>query len=340
MFLKKITLFNFRNFKNLELNFEKNTTFIVGKNSLGKTNILEAVYFLINGVGFREEKEEELIKIEENQSQVLGSFLVDNDFLTYEIKLKLVNGKILKKFYIENTEKNHFQYKKDLIKTVLFSPDQLNIIIGSPQDRRDYFNKIIGLFDYQYKKSLNNYEKALRKRNKLLEAKISIDKLKEELRFWDDYLIKQGSYLSLKRQEYIDFLNSHQKVDVKFFSIKYLKNEISKKSLEDSFEESLRYRKTLVGPQKDDFEILINEKNVHKFASRSEQRLAIFWLKINEIKYIEENLKTKPIVLLDDIFSELDDTNQKLIFPIIKNYQTIATAINKIEENDYQIIYL
>ncbi len=341
MFLKKIILFNFRNFTHFQVEFKKNITLIVGRNSLGKTNLLEAIYFLINGQGFREEKEEELIKIGEDQSEVEGEFLVNNDFLTYHINLKYSdNKKAIKKFFIEKSEKKHFQYQKEQIKTVLFSPDQLNIIIDSPQIRRDYFDDIISIFDYQYKKSLHNFEAALKKRNKILESIGNYSQLKEELEFWNDYLVKQGSYLTAKRQEYVDFLNNHQEIDSKFFSIKYLKNEISKEKLKNCLETDLKYKRTTIGPQKDDFEIFIGEKSVHKFGSRSEQRLAIFWLKANEIRYIENNLKIKPIILLDDIFSELDEENQKIIFPIIKNYQTIASSIKLLKNDLVQVIYL
>ncbi|MCS6956644.1 MAG: DNA replication and repair protein RecF [Patescibacteria group bacterium] len=347
MFLKKIKLINFRNFKEKELIFDKNIALIIGKNSLGKTNILESIHFLINGVGFREEKEEELIKFQEKEAKVLGDFLINKDFLLYSIFLKLEKtGKTTKKFYIEKSEKKHFLYQKEQTKTVLFSPEQLEIIIGSPESRRNYFDKIISLFDKEYKKKLINYEQALRKRNKILELKLDFKKLIDELYFWDNYLIEQGSYLTLKREEYINFLNSNQKIYNQFFSIKYLKNEINKENLKDSLEESIKYKRTIIGPQRDDFEIyLLNnkdnqEKNIHKFGSRSEQRLALFWLKINEIKYIEKNKKIKPIILLDDIFSELDEDNRKIIFPIINNYQTFATSVEKLNIDYCQYLYL
>lgn len=342
MFLKKISLINFRNFSHKEIFFDKEKTLIIGKNSLGKTNILEAIYFLINGEGFREEKEEELIKTGEKFTEVKGVFLVGrNDFLSYSIKIEVKNNKINKKFYIEKTEKNFFLYEKEQTKTVLFSPEQLEIIIDSPEKRRSYLNKIIGLFDFQYKKKLINYEQALRKRNKILELNFSNQRIIEELKFWDNFLIKEGKYLTEKREEYINFLNNHPQIESKFFSIVYLKNEINEKRLKETFDQSLVYKKTLVGPQRDDFQIFIDQKNVHKFGSRSEQRLAIFWLKLNEIKHIEKNKKIKPIILLDDIFSELDNENQKIIFPLLSDYQTIGTSVVDIDMSvSSQKIYL
>jgi len=333
MLLKNINLINFRNFKNKKIDFHPSLTLISGMNSQGKTNILEGIHFLINGVGIRETKEEELLFFNEKEGLVEGNFDESGNITSYLIKLYFVGDKLNKVFFIDKTRKKHQQYLQQQTKTVLFSPEQINIIIGSPQLRRDYFDKLISLFDWEYKKRLVNYHLALKKRNKILELKADKENLKEELSFWDKYLIDQGSYLTKKREEYLDFLNSYQSLDSKSFYISYLKNEITQKTLDDSFEESLRYRKTIVGPQKDDFQIyLANEKikkNIHSFGSRSEQRLAIFWLKINEIRYFEKTMKIKPIILLDDIFSELDESNKKIIFSLIKNYQTIATTAEK-----------
>ena len=128
----------------------------------------------------------------------------------------------------------------------------------------------------------------------------------------------------------MEFLNNNQKLDSKIFKIDYLKNEFNKNRLEDVREKEKIIRKTIIGPQKDDFIISISDdiltKDVHHFGSRSEQRLAIFWLKMNELKFFEENFQKKSLLLLDDIFSELDVDNKKLIFSLITKYQTVATT--------------
>ncbi len=331
MLLKQLVLINFRNFSDKKIDLSPFLTLIIGKNSLGKTNILEGIYFFVNGFGFREIKEEELLSFGKNEAMVEGVVTINKDEdLRCAVKMSLIDQRISKKFFINKTERKHSQYVDDQIKTILFSPEQINIIIGSPQLRREYFDKMIAVFDLEYKKRLINYQAALRKRNKVLELRIPVDKLQGELKFWDEYLIKQGRYLTKKRQAYIDFLNDNQELDSKKFSIVYLKNEINELRLKENFPESIRYRKTLIGPQKDDFQIFVNssygKKNVHHFGSRSEQRLAVFWLKINEIKYFEKFFKKKPIILLDDIFSELDQNNQKTIIPLISQYQTVATT--------------
>lgn len=351
MILKQINLFNFRNIKKILFDFSPLLTLIIGDNSKGKTNLLESLYFIITGEGFREEKEEELISFDKEEMSVQAIFLDKEEKRLFQIKLIKKNNIFVKTFFIDKTPKRYFQYRKELLGVVLFTPEQINIITGPPSERRNYFNKQISLYDLEYKKHLNNYENALKKRNKILERYTDTNTLLEELTFWNDYLEKEARYITKKRQLYVDFLNSNQKLDSKMFSIVYEKNEFNKFRLKESFNKEKIIRKTIIGPQKDNFKILINSddfnKDVNRFGSRSEERLAVFWLKINELKYYEI-LKMRPILLLDDIFSELDEKNQKIIISLINNYQTIATTTEtKVEKlikfsdnRSYHSIYL
>lgn len=326
MILEKIILKNFRNLEEKNFSFNSNLTLIIGENAHGKTNLLEAIHFVSNGTGFREAKENELIGLEKNMASVEATFKTKEIPLQFKITLRNNGNFIEKVFFINKARKKSFQYRKDSAFAVLFAPQQIEILTDSPDIRRKYFDRLISFFDLEYKKRLTNYESALRKRNKLLEIIKDVNKLKEELHFWDDYLIEQAKYISDKRSFYINFLNLHPDLEKKHFKIEYLKNEINKKRLNDVFQKELLLRRTLVGPQKDDFKIFLENKDLHSYGSRSEQRLAIFWLKINEINYYESNFGTKPILLLDDIFSELDEKNKKLVFDLIKKYQTVLTT--------------
>ncbi len=326
MLLKQIQLKHFRNFADKLFSIHPFLTVIIGENARGKTNLLEALYFLVNGQGFREAKEEELIQLEKNSTIVEALFGSEDAEFEFKVHLekKLLSNK--KDFYINKTKKRFIQYVNDQTKVVLFSPEQLEIITGSPARRREYFNKLISLFDLEYRKRLSNFENALRRRNKILETYRSEIQLKEDLEFWDNYLEEQTNYIFQKREDYVNYLNKNPKLDNKIFYLNYLKDLLTKKRLLEVFPEEKRWRRTLIGPQKDDFQILLNEKNVQHFGSRSEKRLAIFWLKLNEIHYFEELYKKKPILLLDDIFSELDNHNRKIILDLIKKYQTIVTT--------------
>lgn len=329
MILKQITLENFRNIKSGQYTFSPSLTVIQGNNSKGKTNLLESIYFLITGTGFREEKEAELINFDKNYLTVGGFFDDGQENNTYLIRIEKKDAKTVKSFYLNKTLKRHLFYQKELPGAVLFTPEQITIINGPPSERRKYFNILISSYDNEYKKRLNNYEVAIRKRNRILEKHGEVQTLIDELKFWNEYIEKQADYITFSRQQYIDFLNNNKKLDSKEFSIKYLKNEFNQINLKKVFEKEKLIRKTLIGPQKDDFRIIINnDKDIHHYGSRSEERLAVFWLKINELRYFEK-LNKKPLLLLDDIFSELDKNNQKVIFPLIRNYQTVATTTEK-----------
>lgn len=326
MILEKITLHNFRNFSDLKFTFSPFLTIIYGENAQGKTNLLEAAYCLTQGSGFRESKEEELINIGKNNAEIEGLFINERNKVTLKIVFQKTKNIFGKKYVINNTVKKLSHFQQEGIKSVLFSPQQLEIISGSPDQRREYLDKQISFYDQNYKKKLNNYQNALRKRNKVLETYRTEKALTDELFFWDDYLEEQGDYLSEKRISYIEFLNKNPNLDSKSFFIKYQPNLFTKKRLKGVFEVEKRYRRTIIGPQKDDFQIYLDKKNIHRFGSRSEHRLGIFWLKINEIKYYESIFDKKPILLLDDVFSELDLKNKKLILDLITKYQTILTT--------------
>lgn len=326
MVLKQIVLKNFRNFTHARFTIHPSLTVVVGQNARGKTNLLESIFFIINGSGFRETKEIQLLKQNEQLGQVDGRFSFRGEETVFSIILQNTNNEITKAFFLDKTKRKYAQYKKDAISAVLFSPHQIELITGSPHLRRDYFDKLISFYDLEYKKKLVNYENALRQRNRLLAVIHDVARLKNEILFWNEYLEKQGRYLTICREQYVDFLNEHPTLDSKRFRIIYHKNELSLEKFQEYFEKEMRYKKTLIGPQKDDFEIMIDDQNVGVFGSRSEQRLAVIWLKMNEISFSEKHIHRKPILLLDDVFSEFDSTNKKLIFPLIKEYQTVLTT--------------
>ncbi|MCX6732957.1 MAG: DNA replication and repair protein RecF [Candidatus Roizmanbacteria bacterium] len=332
MILKRVQLHNFRNISSRVFDISSKLTIILGENARGKTNILESIHCIINGVGFRESKEEELLLMGSSETQLDGLFDKNSNTNHFRILLKKEHtGLISKQFFVEKTRKGHAHYTSEQTKCVLFAPEQIDIITGSPDIRREYFNKLISTFDIVYKKHLINYEQALRKRNKLLEHSRSVESLKEELSFWDVYLEKEATFITEKRQTYTGFLNSHKKLDGREFHIEYAKNEFTQERLKEKKELELRIRRTLIGPQKDDWIISlknkdVDKKNIQKYGSRSEQRLGVFWLKMNEIHFMEEEINIHPILLLDDVFSEFDHENKERIVLLIEMYQTVMTT--------------
>ncbi len=329
MILTSIHLKQFRNFENRAFAIHPFLTIIIGENSRGKTNLLESIFFSISGKGFREWREEELIMWDKANLSVESTWHESESKSVFSIFLTKKSTGIEKKFAVQKVQKSAIQYKEFQTNAVLFAPEHIDIVTGSPDERRSYINSILSAADREYKKRVQNYEHALRKRNKVLEFHKNEAALIEELGFWNTYLEEQAAYITQEREQYVEYLNLHNKVDHKTFAIEYLKNPFTKARLAEVFTEERRWRKTIIGPQKDDFAITIEDsvsKNVHHYGSRSEQRLAVFWLKLNELRYFEESFKKRPLLLLDDIFSELDIKNKALVLHLIKSYQTILTT--------------
>lgn len=329
MLLTRVQLQNFRNATSKIVDFSPHLTVVLGPNSRGKTNLLESIYVITNGTGFRETKENELLHFGQTQGAVDALFADRADKIHAKVILVERNEAVVKTYFINAAKRGVREYLKDQTRSVLFAPQQIEILTGPPDPRRQYFNRLLSLYDLEYKKRLDNYESALRRRNKLLETVYDMFKLKEEIAFWDAYLVEQAEYIIKARRGYVAFLNAAPHLNTRTFSIKYEDSPISRELLDKGFEREMRARRTLIGPQKDDFTISLDEKNVHKFGSRSEQRLAILWLKLAEIRSCREKINRTPILLLDDIFSEFDSANKKLVLDLIKEYQTIATTTEK-----------
>lgn len=332
MLLQTLVIRQFRNREEGVFVFDPKLTAIVGENARGKTNLLEAIFFVINGVGFRESREEELVQVGKKDAMVEAGFLDGIHKFNFKVHLTKRPDAVEKQYFVEKAKKRHLQYIGQQTKAVLFAPEQIEIVTGPPEARRTYFNKLLSQYDAEYKKRILNLESALRRRNKLLEHVKDEDKLREELPFWNGYLAEQSSYIVRKREEYVAYLNSHPKLDHKEFGVVYDKNEATLARFEEVFEKERILRKTLIGPHKDDIYFQLKapfDKNIQHYGSRSEQRLTVFWLKMNEISYCEEMIKRRPIVLLDDVFSEFDRSNRKLILKLIHTHQTILTTTDE-----------
>lgn len=330
MVIQSVYLTHFRNFEKAAFNFSPHMTLIVGENARGKTSLLEAVFTSVYGTGFRESREMELIQWEKDQGLVESVFLESGSDTLFQIQLrKEAEERVKKTFYVNKTLKSFFQYHKLQTQAVLFAPQHIEVITGSPSRRRVYVDGVLSAFNFEYRKKLRNYENALRKRNKILEQFVNMQQLQQEISFWNDYLVEQATYLTMKRTEYSQYLNNNNKLKGKEFSIQYIKDEFTTERLGQVLSQELRMRRTVIGPQKDDFAIFLHhpsKKNVSLFGSRSEQRMAIFWLKLQELQLFERASNRKPLLLLDDIFSELDNHNRELVMNMIGEYQTIATT--------------
>ncbi len=328
MRLRKIQLKNFRNFPEKEFYFNPFITFILGENSVGKTNLLEAIHLLCNGEGLKEKKIEELILFDKEMAYIDGTFSEKEDIFNYRVVI--TRGSRKKTFSIDGAKTSLKGYLPKLPTTVVFTPAQIKIITGSPEKRRNYIDSILSKSDLDYKKALLNYKNALYRRNKILEESRITQWNDKKIIFWNDFLIKNGSYIQERREKYVKYLNTNASLNAHLFHIEYNKNPISSSALQGSFQKEMIFKKTLVGPQRDEFVFFIEKEGrklvVQDFGSRSEQRLTLLYLKLRETKYLDETTNFKPILLLDDIFSELDNKNKLLVLSLLSEYQSIITT--------------
>lgn len=328
--IKDISLQNFRSYKKSTFKFSPQTTLIIGKNTAGKTNLIEAIYLLSTGKSFRTDKDTQMLSFGEELGRVKGR--VDESSL----EVLLTNGQVggqrsfPKRFFLQGIAKRRIDFE-GILNAVLFSPQDLEIIIGTPSLRRNFLDDVLEQVDRDYRLALIEFTKALRQRNALLSlAKDTGRRNDEQFDYWDSLLITSGNLITKKREELIDKLNIFEK-EIFDFQITYDKSVISKERLTQYQDAEVGAGVTLVGPHRDDFYLTIGKStnDLRFFGSRGQQRLGVFQLKLLQIQIIEQTLGKKPILLLDDIFSELDNSHIDLVWSLTREGQTIITTTHE-----------
>jgi len=343
--VKTIKLTNFRNFKKKTIDFSQKVTVIVGPNASGKTNILEALFLLSTGKSLKASIEEEMVNYEADIARVKGKLeglaleaVVTRGFLD------VGNGnpeKIArKKLLVGGIPKRLIDFAGNF-KTVLFGPWDMDLVTGPPPLRRKFLDTVLSQVDREYRRAILSYEKGLRQRNRLLfrirEEAVPAGRQglsRSQLLFWNQLLIKNGDYISSKREELINFINSKGDLNNTMFEITYDRSSISEGRLKQYAEEEIAAATTLVGPHRDDFLFKIQAgkketRDLATYGSRGEQRMGTLWLKLRELAFIEEKTNEKPTLLLDDILSELDHDHRKVVLSVIGNQQTIITTADE-----------
>lgn len=347
MVFKKLTLQNFRNYKKSEFDFSPKTTIIVGPNAVGKSNLIEALFLLSSGKSFRTDKDKQLLQFGKNVSRVKGS-LEDKDL---EIVLAETPTLFLQKKYLVNGVSKRRADFKSHMKAVLFTPSDLDIVSGQPGNRRRFLDEVLEQTDVEYSNALLSFGKALRQRNALLE-KVQLSGVRSDkvFAYWDDLIIKNGQIITKKRQNLINYINNRKK-EIFEFELNYDSSVISVERLLQYKQAEVGAGVTLVGPHRDDVIIKASNKlsktdeEVRYFGSRGQQRLVSLELKLAQIAVIKERLGEQPILLLDDVFSELDESNINHVLELMNIYQTIATTtheefIGKRDVNSLEMIRL
>jgi DNA replication and repair protein RecF len=363
--LKSIALQQFRSYASYQLVFEKPTTVIIGPNAIGKTSILEAIALVSTGSSFRATKIDQMIAFEQELSRVkavieeqaTGELSEDEDL---ELEMLLTRGMVQgkrtqKRLYSVNGVRRR---KKDFVGkllTVVFRPEDLRLIEGSPSRRRTYLDMPLASLSRQYDIALSTYEKALRQRNKLLEQVRERSAPANSLHYWNQTMLKHGTVLQEQRRKFTSFINI-----VAFplgFSIEYQPSVISEERIEEYQRRAIAAGHTLIGPHKDDFIVNLIPQNPKKnspdkfdvatYGSRGQQRMAVLWLKVAEQAYLQEQTDQQPLLLLDDILSELDPDVRAKVLELLPGGQSIVTSadstiLSEIEDvvSDPQVVRL
>ena len=348
MKLIRLNLEDFRNCENIELNFDKNKTLIIGKNAQGKTNILESIYVLSTLKSPRTSNTTEFIKIGK------PSLKIDASLFKSETNIDMLYSYSQdKKREIKlNGVKSSLKDFKSTLKTVLFSTQDLLLLRGAPQDRRDWLDRAIAQIYPAYDERLSKYEKIRIQKNNFLKESAKTGNFNETLlEVFNEQLSVTGSNLIYVRKKYLKEIEKiarekHRTIsetenlkicyscsfldDEKEYNIETIQQEF-KKSLEERKTEEIRRCQACAGPHRDDIIFYINELDASKFASQGQQRTIVLALKLSELDIITEKTGDEPILLLDDVLAELDDIRQNyLLKSITNNTQTIITSVDTI----------
>lgn len=328
--LKSLHLQNFRSYKRRKFDFGKNTV-VIGRNTAGKTNLIESIYLASTGESFKTEKEAEAITFDEDFARVTAE-TQDNKLEVLLTSGALAQRTISKKYFVNGVSRRRVDFVGHL-PSVLFSPADLEIVIASPGIRRRFLNEVLEQTDRDYRVSHILYLKALRQRNALLDRVAETGHRNEkEFEYWDRIIIESGQEVTKSREALIDFINN-QKKGIFNFSINYDKSVISKERLLQYKDAEMGSRVTLVGPHRDDFMFFFKkekeDRDLKSFGSRGQQRLAILELRLIQLLYMEKTMGERPLLLLDDIFSELDSAHINLVLTVAPLQQTIITTTHE-----------
>ena len=339
MYIKNLKLKNYRNYSFLNLDLVNGINIIYGDNAQGKTNILEAIYMSSTTKSYKQAKDKEIIKFGEEEAHIKTIYIKNEKENTIDIHIKnnknkgiAVNGKKINKI------SDFF----GLTNTIIFAPENLYIIKEGPNLRRKFLDFYISQIDKIYINNLSNYNKILNQRNILLKNIVYNKSDKNELEIWDKQLILYGKLIIKKRKEIIEelkkeiyekhlFISSNTEKLITEYEYNVDEKDFEKK-LKDNIEQDIKYQTTQIGPHRDDIKFIINDVDIRKYGSQGQQRTAALSLKLAELSSIKKIKQDNPVLLLDDVFSELDLIRQKLLVEYIKDIQVIITVTGLTKE--------
>ena len=346
MYVESLELKNFRNYGRISLTFDQGTNILYGDNAQGKTNLLEAIYVCGTTKSHKSSRDGELIRFGEEEAHMRLFF--NKDGITHRIDMHLrKNGK--KGVAVDGLPIRRAAHLFGMMNLVLFSPEDLNIIKHGPKERRRFLDSELCQLDKIYYSELAQYNRILLQRNTLLKDIPFSRSLIPTLDVWDDQLISSGTHLIRERVEFIEKLNQivagiHEELTggKEWIEVVYEPNagadELGDR-LRKSRDKDLKLKTTSAGPHRDDFSVLINGIDIRHFGSQGQQRSAALSLKLSEIYLVRSVIKDSPILLLDDVLSELDSSRQRMLLQNMNQIQTFitCTGMDELVENNFPL---
>ena len=333
MYIESMELKDFRNYELLSLKFDKGTNIFYGDNAQGKTNILEAVYLCGTTKSHRGSKDREMIRFHENESHI--KLRVNKGGISHRMDMHLKKNKA-KGIAIDGIPIRKAKELLGIVNIVFFSPEDLNIIKNGPGERRRFLDSELCQLSKIYLSDLFHYNHILNQRNKLLKDIAQKESLKSTLDIWDEQLVHYGASVIQSRREFIREMNEvireiHSSItggkeQIELIYEPNVEEENFSDMLLKNREKDFKFKNTSSGPHRDDMCVKINHIDIRKYGSQGQQRTAALSLKLSEIHLVERKIKDVPILLLDDVLSELDVNRQNYLLESIKNIQTMITC--------------
>lgn len=346
MIIKSLEIADYRNYDSLHIDFSSGTSILYGDNAQGKTNILEAIYMSATTKSHKGTKDKDVVNFRKEEAHIRT--YLEKEGIETRVDMHLRKNKS-KGIAIDGQKIKKAAQLLGLLNVVFFSPEDLSIIKNGPAERRRFVDMELCQLDQFYLYNLNNYNKIVNQRNKLLKDMYFNPSLRDTLNIWDSQLISFGSKIIERRQLFVEQLNEiileiHRKLSggrenlVIQYEPDVLIDEYEKK-MSLNQERDVKLKQTSTGPHRDDFSFVVGDIDIRKFGSQGQQRTAALSLKLSEIELVKKMTRDNPVLLLDDVLSELDSNRQNYLLSTIGDIQTIitCTGLDEFVNNRFEI---
>ena len=333
MIIRSLELQNFRNYVNAHIDFSEGINILYGDNAQGKTNILEAVYVGATARSHRAGKDREMIRFGEEEAHI--KYFVEKRGITDRVDMHLKKNRA-KGIAINGVPLRRLGELFGIANVIFFSPEDLNIIKEGPSQRRKFIDMELCQLDKIYMSNLSHYSRVVMQRNKLLKELDSRDDYLDTLQIWDMQMVRFGAEIIKSRQKFIEELKKilipvhdsitgeREKIDI-FYEPSVTAEEFEE-SLAKNRARDIKARVSLTGPHRDDLGLSVDGMDIRTFGSQGQQRTAALSLKLSEIEIVRKKTGDSPVLLLDDVLSELDGSRQKKLLDSIDGVQTLLTC--------------